>query len=44
MLNYLQRKGKISMDTMNETIEFLKKHSYEASLHNNGTANGNGVH
>jgi hypothetical protein len=43
MLNYLQRRGKISQETMHETIEFLKKHSYEASLQTEST-NGNGVH
>lgn len=44
LLQFLHRKGKISSETMNETIEFLKVHSFEASLHNNGNKNGNGVH
>jgi hypothetical protein len=43
MLSYLHRKGKINEDTMNETVEFLRKHSYEASLQTEAT-NGNGVH
>jgi hypothetical protein len=39
----LHKKGKINQETMNETIEFLKKHSFQASLHANGNGNGNGV-
>jgi len=44
MLSYLHRKGKITQNTMNETIDFLKKHSFEASLLQTETTNGNGVH
>jgi uridine monophosphate synthetase len=34
LLNVLCKHGKITTDIMNETIEFLNKHSYQASLHN----------
>ena len=39
LLEYLHRKGKVSTEVMNETIEFLKKHSFQASLHANGNGN-----
>lgn len=34
LLNYLHKKNKISLETMNETIGFLKKHSFQASMVN----------
>jgi len=34
LLNYLHRKNRINLETKNETIQFLKKHSFQASLLN----------
>lgn len=41
LLNYLHRKNLISSETKNETVEFLKKHTFQASLlnHTNEIAN-----
>lgn len=41
LLNYLHRKNLINLETKNETVEFLKKHSFQASLlnHTNEIAN-----
>lgn len=35
LLQFLYKKGKISKEIKLETIEFLRKHSYQASLHSN---------
>ena len=33
LLNFLHKKGKINEQIMNDTIVFLRKHTFQASLH-----------
>lgn len=35
LLQFLYKKGRISKEVKNETVEFLRQHSYQASLHTN---------